>query len=358
MRICHPNPVSIASWLGIVTLGLVACQSAPPVATQQPAAAQQVARPSGPTAIVSTAWINQPPADTAVHIHAVGSGADLELARGNALAELGAKLSLRLASTYTDQTEVRQQSGSEAVSRISRLALRAEVGQIDLSAYELVRNARQGDTVYALIRIERAIVERMARARLNQALTSIEDTLATPPADDAPFARMQWAGQLRPASRAVQTATYLLIGLNAAVDADTSLARAAAADRAWRAALRGITFRIQTDPTSRALGDMIGRSLREAGASVVLQGGDPSQILIQISTAARQTEEGGRHVVRLRSELSIRDSHALYFRESWDSAASAALSRQAARTAADTAMLDQMRGTAALALLGFSDEAG
>ena len=120
-----------------------------------------------------SAWVLNPPADTALDLWSVGEGTDLDAARRAALRSLAARLRVTISGAIESSVVVVNQSvQSAAQSRI-----REEVQETEFVGVSIDRTERSPNGLYALIRVDKRAFLQDTRTRFATVRQRIERSL-------------------------------------------------------------------------------------------------------------------------------------------------------------------------------------
>lgn len=112
----------------------------------------------------ATDWWQQPPADTNSAIYGLGQGQTLALAQQQALADISGKLSTQVSASLQRIT----QDTGVAYNDTVRRQINSATNNTELSHFQLLKSRQQGNSVFALIELDRVKLADMWRMQLSQ----------------------------------------------------------------------------------------------------------------------------------------------------------------------------------------------
>ncbi|BBP43988.1 LPP20 family lipoprotein [Thiosulfativibrio zosterae] len=148
--------------LSLLSLALMGCQSSP----EKPSSV-------APTLIsAQPSWVLQPPTDTAAALYGVGSGKNRTDAIQNALADLTAKLGVKVNAQFTSQLTVKNR-GFEWVKQDAQKTVSTQNETITLSQYDVVDTYQPLPTqVTVLVKTDRQRLAQDTQSSLQKAIAS------------------------------------------------------------------------------------------------------------------------------------------------------------------------------------------
>jgi ribosomal protein L16/L10AE len=291
-------------------------------------------------------WVQKPPADTAALYYGVGEGADLEAARRTALRDVAAKLRVSVSSTVDSQVTV----ANESADRFSRTRISEEVRKTTFGKHQLERTESSGNTVYALVSVDRAQLVTETRTRLDEVARSARQALASARATQG-LDRLRLAGKAKAQADDGGDLLSLLGSASPGFDRAPYARDFAAAIALHDETRQNLGFRIQNRSADEDVAALLRQGMSESGLRVQDTGATPA--IVAIAVESHEQTIYGSVIVRLKINLSLRSERGgVFAQKDYNVEGSSASDRVLARQAAVRKLAAQFKGKGIAAAIG------
>lgn len=229
-------------------------------------------------------WLSNPPSDTSKYFYGVGYGETLRDAKSDALATISAKISVNVASNFSNSVTANRQNGDEDVLSTTKSEVVSKSKNIEYNDVKVQESFNDGKQWILLVEVDRDILTATYDRKLN-------DVDANLKAEWEIYKKAEYFEKLKISSginkylKETDSFFPLLHALNPNYDDSKYTSRYMEYTKEMRKAKSELVFKIQSDKNSESLASLIRSELSAENATFNNQ---KYNVLINITTAAKE----------------------------------------------------------------------
>ncbi|WP_321778784.1 LPP20 family lipoprotein [Sulfurimonas sp.] len=239
------------------------------------------ASPSVNSAALS--WLNNPPSDTSRYFYAVGYGDTQKDAKSDALGVISAKISVDVASNFSNSLTASRQDGNEDILQTTKNEVVSKSKNIEYSDVKVQESLNEGAKWTLLVQVDRNILT----ATYERKLQKVDDKIKVEweiYQDAGYFEKLKLSSVINKYLKQTDTFFPLLHALNTSYDDSKYTSRYLTYTKEMRKAKSELVFKIKSDKNSESLASLIRSELSAQNATF---NNTNYNVLIKITTKAK-----------------------------------------------------------------------
>ncbi|MBD3823987.1 MAG: LPP20 family lipoprotein [Epsilonproteobacteria bacterium] len=233
---------------------------------------------------VSKEWIMNPPADSAHYFYGVGSGDSVDAAKNDALANISAKISVDVASTFSSSVSATRLGDDEQVLSNTKNEVVAKSKQINYTDVKVVESLQEGRNWSVLVEVDRSILRKNYEVNLEKVDTKLKTEWELY-SNASIFEKLKISVAINSLLKETDSIFPLLHALDKNYDDSAYTARYAEYTKAMRKARGELVFKIVSDKNSQTLASLVRSELSAINAAF---NDSKYNVLISIETVAKE----------------------------------------------------------------------
>ncbi|MEA2092015.1 MAG: LPP20 family lipoprotein [Campylobacterota bacterium] len=232
----------------------------------------------------TTSWLDNPPSDTSKYFYAVGYGETQKDAKSDALATISAKISVNVASNFSNSVTANRQSGDEEILSTTKNEVVSQSKNIEYSDVKVKESLNDGNKWTLLVEVDRAILTATYERKLDKVDSKIKAEWEIYQ-DAGYFEKLKLSSVINNYLKQTDTFFPLLYALNQNYDDSKYSSRYMNYTKEMRKAQNELVFKIKSDENSEPLASLIRSELSAQNATF----NDRNyNVLISITTKAKK----------------------------------------------------------------------
>ena len=232
----------------------------------------------------SMTWLNSPPSDTAKYFYAVGYGETQKSAKSDALATISAKISVDVASSFSDSITSTRQGDDEQTLTSSKNEVVSKSKNIEYSDVRIVESYHESDKWSVLVEVDRDILTSTYQRKLDKVDAKLRAEWEVFQ-DASVFEKLKLSAKINRYLKETDTYFPLLHALNSNYDDSKYAKRYMNYTKAMRKAQDDLVFKIKSDVNSEPLASLIRNELSKENVTFSNR---RYNVLITITTKAKK----------------------------------------------------------------------
>lgn len=249
-------------------------------------------------------WLNNPPSDTNQHFYAVGYGETQKDAKSDALATISAKISVNVASNFSNSTTATRQGNNEDVLSTTKSDVVSKSKNIEYTDVKIQESHNSGKEWIVLVEVDRAILASAYERKLSEVDAKIKAEWEIYQSAGY-FEKLKLSSTINNFLKETDTFFPLLHALNPKYDDSKYTSRYMTYTKEMRKAQNGLVFQIKSDKNSKSLASLIRSELSIVHATF----SDTNyNVLIDITTKARMQKANSTNEEFAKLTFALRDT--------------------------------------------------
>lgn len=228
-------------------------------------------------------WLNSPPSDSTKYFYAVGYGKTQKDAKSDALATISAKISVSVASSFSNSVTATRQGNDEKILEDSKNEVVSKSKNIEYTDVQIEESFNDGKQWILLVKIDRDALSKTYERKLNKVDNKLKSEWEVFK-DSSVFEKLKLSATIE--KYLSQTDSYfpLLHALNSNFDDAKYTSRYMNYTKGMRKAKNDLVFKIKSDSASEPLASLI---RNELSSENVIFSNKNYNVLINITTKAK-----------------------------------------------------------------------
>ncbi|MBL0707586.1 MAG: LPP20 family lipoprotein [Sulfurimonas sp.] len=228
-------------------------------------------------------WLNNPPSDTSRYFYAVGYGDTQKDAKSDALGVISAKISVDVASNFSNSLTASRQNGDEDILQTTKSEVVSKSKKIEYSDVKVQDSVNKGGKWTLLVQVDRDILTASYERKLQKVDAKIKTEWEIYQ-DAGYFEKLKLSSVINKYLKETDTFFPLLHALDVNYDDSKYTSRYLTYTKEMRKAKRELVFKIESDKNSEPLASLIRSELSMQNATFSNKN---YNILIKVTTKAK-----------------------------------------------------------------------
>ncbi len=229
-------------------------------------------------------WFDNPPSDTTKYFYGVGYGKTQKDAKSDALATISAKISVNVASNFSNSVSANRQSGDENILSTTKSEVVSRSKDIEYSDVKVKKSLNDGKKWIVLVEVDRAILTATYERKLDKVDSKIKAEWEIYQ-DAGYFEKLKLSSVINNYLKQADGIFPLLHALNQNYDDSKYSSRYMNYTKEMRKAQNELVFKIKSDENSEPLASLIRSKLSAKNATFNSKN---YNVLISITTKAKK----------------------------------------------------------------------
>ena len=229
-------------------------------------------------------WLDNPPSDTSKFFYAVGYAKTQKDAKSDALATISAKISVDVASNFSNSVTANRQSGNEEILSTTKSEVLSQSKNIEYTDVKVIESLNDGKQWILLVEVDRAILSSTYERKLNGVDSKIKAEWEIYQ-EAGYFEKLKLSSVINEYLKETDSFFPLLHALNTNYDDSKYTSRYMTYTKEMRKAKSELVFKIKSDKNSEPLASLIRSELSAENATFNKRN---YNVLITITTKAKK----------------------------------------------------------------------
>ena len=239
------------------------------------------ASPASKNAAMS--WLNSPPADNTKYFYAVGYGETQKDAKSDALATISSKISVDVASSFSNSITATRQGSNEKILEDSKREVISKSKNIEYTDVKVEESFNDGKQWILLVAIDRDVLSKTYERKLNKIDNKLKSEWEFFK-DASVFEKLKLSSTIEKYLSKTDSYFPLLHALNSNFDDSKYTSRYMNYTKGMRKAKNDLVFKIKSDSASEPLASLL---RNELSSENVIFSNKNYNVLINITTKAK-----------------------------------------------------------------------